>query len=557
MSVLEEIERDSIQEVEHKIQLPDVAELDNENLDIEKMEAEKIDIMKYSPVVPAFNLKFNDKEQGACSSSESGSESDSESDSSDSESDSQSPSQSKSKSQSSDSESGESSSGKEGSDMDVDIMTSDDDKGQTGRQALTISEPVVEENHKEYAPGRADSVIEKKSLSDQGFHLTGIDYLVAEDTEKKPKDEIVKGSRDSGEVHKQSEPGSMAHRGPTSADLQLNGKVNTNVEKTSKDRKQRVSSLKHFQEGPGSNRTPWGSSPGNPKGKKKLASSDIDFVEDTFDSRRSSDKCIQVNTSYLRNSVGRSIKQSENSYEKSLVSSKDKTSKDIQDVIMDVNEKYSTGEEERGFLSVDQRESQKDTKSVLPLRRELSELELGEFREPKTSASRVNVMDNFSLESKKGRTPVKPSAEAKKESPYLSKCVSQPSQQVHARRILESESTAVSSQFYNHQRTEGHENDPMMAQELRHKRAASSSSVQSDAKQNGFHVPPKAYTDGQPDISNGLRVSSNGSKESIRIESINSTGQKVDFSSDEDESFYIKYDKVEPLLRGPVKDYSQ
>ncbi|XP_072979397.1 uncharacterized protein [Typha angustifolia] len=85
----------------------------------------------------------NDSDGRACSSSESGSESESESDSSDSGSDSESQSRSKSRSpvgsgsaSSSDSESDGSSSSKEGSDVLVDITTSDDDKDVTERKTV-------------------------------------------------------------------------------------------------------------------------------------------------------------------------------------------------------------------------------------------------------------------------------------------------------------------------------------------------------------------------------------------------------------------------------------
>ncbi|KAI9160673.1 hypothetical protein LWI28_010554 [Acer negundo] len=102
----------------------------------ESIALEKVDIQQYSPDLFGEKKVSDNSEGRAGSSSDSGSDSDSESDSSDSGSDSGSHSKSKSRSKSpvgsgsgssSDSES-DASSNKEGSDEDVDIMTSDDEK---------------------------------------------------------------------------------------------------------------------------------------------------------------------------------------------------------------------------------------------------------------------------------------------------------------------------------------------------------------------------------------------------------------------------------------------
>ncbi|CAA7395831.1 unnamed protein product [Spirodela intermedia] len=749
------------QDLEHKAQLTQLTESD----------IEKIDIEKSSPDLSAIDIKVDDEnEEGVCSSSESGSDSDSESDSSDSGSDSGSQSRSKSKSQSpvgsgsassSDSESGDSSSSKEGSDVDVDIMTSDDDKDETGNKISNISRlsPPGEgkssyEDHEENASERANQVIQRTSPSDSHDYLTGSKSFAVEDMERRSNNARIKGSpysqatttdnvlqpnprnpRNSGEDMSLTASSrnynldkSEHFVGPSPSDKQLFGKDRPDleqldsVEKISKGINKRTDP-KHFQEKPGSNKRPRGSSSGGqlssvkirddnlpPKSRKispdrletnqikssRLMASDVDINEDAFDSKRTSDsalagKCIKENGDRIKliqdivdsdsrqlaqmvgNTIGRAkasdgaeksgklierfngaSKHSEKSFGRldgsdvsssrsssihdKFFMSKDMLNKDIRDVIMDVNEKYSAkhvsddigGDKLPSFIDsglsnlADQSGIQKDSKQLLnshkadvdkcaassekvvPLRRELSELELGEFREPlsvedikkrkkpserkgpsKYSESKLNVMDNFSSDSKKGRTPAKASNELKRESPYLSKCGSQANQDGPGRRVLDSDTTdctisqqrtTVSSQLQQCSRVDRPESDSASHLDLlsdtagknamkstqeirqegsgaRHKRCSSSSLMQLDTKQNG-HMTAKTSIDSKPKINNGLIDSSDRSKESFRVESITSTGQK-DFSSDEDDSFYAKYDKDEPVLRGPIKDYSQ
>ncbi|TXG68667.1 hypothetical protein EZV62_003602 [Acer yangbiense] len=126
LSVVEKVAADEMEEQAQS----------NSKFGDESIALEKVDIQQYSPDLFGEKKVSDNSEGRAGSSSDSGSDSDSESDSSDSGSDSGSHSKSKSRSKSpvgsgsgssSDSES-DASSNKEGSDEDVDIMTSDDEK---------------------------------------------------------------------------------------------------------------------------------------------------------------------------------------------------------------------------------------------------------------------------------------------------------------------------------------------------------------------------------------------------------------------------------------------
>ncbi|CAA6659518.1 unnamed protein product [Spirodela intermedia] len=658
------------QDLEHKAQLTQLTESD----------IEKIDIEKSSPDLSAIDIKVDDEnEEGVCSSSESGSDSDSESDSSDSGSDSGSQSRSKSKSQSpvgsgsassSDSESGDSSSSKEGSDVDVDIMTSDDDKDETGNKISNISRlsPPGEgkssyEDHEENASERANQVIQRTSPSDSHDYLTGSKSFAVEDMERRSNNARIKGSpysqatttdnvlqrnpRNSGEDMSLTASSrnynldkSEHFVGPSSSDKQLFGKDRPDleqldsVEKISKRINKRTDP-KHFQEKPGSNKRPRDIVDSDSRQLAQMVGNTIGRAKASDGAEKSGKLIERFNgaSKHSEKSFGRldgsdvSSSRSSSIHDKFFMS-KDMLNKDIRDVIMDVNEKYSAkhvsddigGDKLPSFIDsglsnlADQSGIQKDSKQLLnshkadvdkcaassekvvPLRRELSELELGEFREPlsvedikkrkkpserkgpsKYSESKLNVMDNFT----------KASNELKRESPYLSKCGSQANQDGPGRRVLDSDTTdctisqqrtTVSSQLQQCSRVDRPESDSASHLDLlsdtagknamkstqeirqegsgaRHKRCSSSSLMQLDTKQNG-HMTAKTSIDSKPKINNGLIDSSDRSKESFRVESITSTGQK-DFSSDEDDSFYAKYDKDEPVLRGPIKDYSQ
>ncbi|XP_078432962.1 dentin sialophosphoprotein-like protein [Wolffia australiana] len=545
--------------------LMDLVESDNKKIDIEN-----IDIEKNSPEMLAVDAKApNEKEDGACSSSGSGSDSDSDSDSSDSGSDSQSRSKSKSQSpvgsasgSSSDSESGDSSSSKEGSDVDIDIMTSDDDKNKT----------IYKEDCQRNLPGRADEFLQRAYPSDSHDYLMSIDSLVED--ERKLKDARIYSS----------DPGTSDRKLVVNEDTDFE-KMGC-VDRNAKDKK-RGSDTRNSQERVGSGKRPWSSSHiSSPrrqesrlqvKGQQRSVSHDVAINGNSFESR--SDKHLQeLNaldldprklTQIVGNSVSRtknveiteiygkpsekkklSVRPEKNAYSSS---SKDELSKDIRDVIMDVNEKFSSGGETLLFPKFDT----STEKGVAPLRRELSELELGELHEPPileaVKDSKPPKHSASSKGSKKGRA-----LETKKESPYLSKCAGQPSQEILGKRMQESD-LSTSSRLQQRQRLDGADTDPITIPQgsgSQHKKSSSRSLMQTDLKENG-HLASKASTDVIHKVSNGLRNSSDQSKESFRGETTTNSALKVDFSSDEDDSYYAKYDKDEPVLMGPIKDYTQ
>ncbi|MQL93274.1 hypothetical protein Taro_025915, partial [Colocasia esculenta] len=408
---------------------------------------------------------------------------------------------------------------------------------------------------------------------------------------------------------------------------------------------------------------------GQRKGQMMLTSSDMDQDRSTFDSQKDPDGVwagrYMVHENAMRrkafdgteksaryNDNNRTSRLPEKSYfhadetdtpgtrstffQGKLSMPKDKLHKEVRDVHMDANEKYSAksllddaGGDKMPFVpdslyrrSGDQNGAQKDTKLSLDihkadidkcvlnsekgvsLRREPSDLELGEFREPlpnedakegtrqferkdsfKSADMKVNVMDNFSSDSNKRRTPSKVVRELK-ESPSVSKCVTQTKQDWPCRRMSEGDimdstapqqrTTAQGQQFPRMDRPEhdfvSHLDGPSMSDiairsEIRNSRGGQENHVGShrktstiglphqDPKHNGNHVACKTVMDSKPQKFNGLSNASDH-KEIFQVESLLSE-KRLDSSSDEDNSFYAKYDKNEPELRGPIKDYSQ
>jgi hypothetical protein len=49
----------------------------------------------------------------------------------------------------------------------------------------------------------------------------------------------------------------------------------------------------------------------------------------------------------------------------------------------------------------------------------------------------------------------------------------------------------------------------------------------------------------------------NGRKDTLMTEDSNNVSKKRESSSEDDSSSYSKYEKDEPELRGPIKDFSQ
>lgn len=240
----------------------------NSKLGEESNALEKMDILQHSPDLFAEKKGSDNSEGQAGSSSDSGSDSDSESDSSDSASDSGSHSKSRSRSRSpvgsgsgssSDSESGASSNGKEGSDEDVDIMTSDDDKGPQHKVQPSESpnpwrapdgKPVQSGIGERQDSGGFDAVeIEKDSPDDeQETEITGVTSSVPDKEGKKRVEETKPLSPVHDDLERQQYIGSLFDERENTVNDNLRHEQSDSSERKFKGKSRRGSDVKHLDD---------------------------------------------------------------------------------------------------------------------------------------------------------------------------------------------------------------------------------------------------------------------------------------------------------------------
>ncbi|KAL5989434.1 hypothetical protein ACLOJK_010325 [Asimina triloba] len=243
--------------------------------------------------------------------------------------------------------------------------------------------------------------------------------------------------------------------------------------------------------------------------------------------------------------------------------------------------------------SLNKENSKPDTKRDNTLRREPSDLELGEFREPvpeeiqgskkqferkssfKSVENKSNTTDNLHSDSNKGRPVGKAVQELKRQSPIHS----DNQDRFYQRNVLEDDFEdsvryqqrtvpAVTKQFPRLDHV-----DPEAGSQWDRL-----SDVAGKAKKNGGKKNQGTGLEGHADATrnskNGCPVVSSNSKETKQQKSNpltdlverkdnfcfenNTNGRnKRESSSDEDDSFYLKYDKDEPELKGVIQDHAQ
>ncbi|KAK1302626.1 hypothetical protein QJS10_CPB12g01435 [Acorus calamus] len=242
------------------------------------------------------------------------------------------------------------------------------------------------------------------------------------------------------------------------------------------------------------------------------------------------------------------------------------------------------------------------------LKRELSDLELGEFREPlsgeesqgakgferknsfKLADKKVNAPDNFSLDSGKERNTAKMIHESKRQSPINLIDGSDVNQDKYCRRmpdegnvdptmhqpwLLSSQTQQNSSvQCVDYEVASQSDNlSDVVGASIRNEvrlskgmaldnhgsllKKVPASISQQDMKQGGQAVIPKTGREVKPQKIE-MEFDSNGRrKDRFGTESSTNGGKRRESSSDDDSSFYTMYDKDEPELKGPIKDYVQ
>ncbi|XP_077226630.1 dentin sialophosphoprotein-like protein isoform X2 [Tasmannia lanceolata] len=252
--------------------------------------------------------------------------------------------------------------------------------------------------------------------------------------------------------------------------------------------------------------------------------------------------------------------------------------------------------------------------STLPkenmLRRELSDLELGEFREPvtgeeiqgvkrqfernssfKSSENKSNASDNLNSDLSKGRSVGKTIQESKRQSPAHTKVGDQGNTEgLFRKRMLEDDvedstrpqQRGALSQAQQLQRVDrvdsevsqldklgdtvskGRKNDARASQgngleshASTHRKTTAIMIHQNDPKHSGQTVSSDSVKETKLQKSNTVTDLDERRNGSYWMGSNTNGGKRKESFSDEDDSVYSKYDKDEPELRGPIKDCSQ
>lgn len=228
------------------------------------------------------------------------------------------------------------------------------------------------------------------------------------------------------------------------------------------------------------------------------------------------------------------------------------------------------------------------------LHRELSDLELGELREPlleetpvkkrferkgsfKHSENKSSTSDNCNSDINKGKSIGKVSLDSGKPSPNLSAGVkrspehrvddltrpnhkamqSQP-QHVSSVDNLDVGSgfskLADSSSRLTQNETSAKLGNSMEGYGESHKKAPLSAQKLHESKCGTL---PHSIKESKTQPSNLMADLINGRKDTLMTEDSNNVSKKRESSSEDDSSSYSKYEKDEPELRGPIKDFSQ
>ncbi|KAM0949048.1 putative occludin domain-containing protein [Dioscorea sansibarensis] len=227
------------------------------------------------------------------------------------------------------------------------------------------------------------------------------------------------------------------------------------------------------------------------------------------------------------------------------------------------------------------------------LRRELSDLELGEFREPlateenvgvkrlferkdsfKSSDNKIAIPNNLYQDMNKGRTVTNSTIDSKRQSPSIMRGVSNGKQDGFDRRI---EDNLVNSS-QPQQRVPVSQGQPLLKDQVdseavshldksteivgrTEKKTNEGIGLECHAPRNdhkcGGTTGSKTIKESKSQKINSLRDSAGQGNNTAWVESNANDRGRRESSSDEDSFFYTKYDKDEPELKPPIKDYLQ
>ncbi|KAJ0981330.1 hypothetical protein J5N97_009585 [Dioscorea zingiberensis] len=224
------------------------------------------------------------------------------------------------------------------------------------------------------------------------------------------------------------------------------------------------------------------------------------------------------------------------------------------------------------------------------LQRELSDLELGEFREPlageinrklferkdsfKSSDNKVTVPNNLEQDMSKGRTAANSVIESKRQSPSNMRGGINAKQDGFDQRVEDNLGTSTRPQ----QRVTVSQGQPFLKVQVdsevvshldksteiagRHEKKTNEvigldkHAPRNDHKRGG-QTGSKTIKESKPQKINSLRDSAGQGNNNPWMESNTNGRGRRESSSDEDSFFYSKYDKDEPELKAPIKDYLQ
>lgn len=228
------------------------------------------------------------------------------------------------------------------------------------------------------------------------------------------------------------------------------------------------------------------------------------------------------------------------------------------------------------------------------LNRELSDLELGELREPlleetpvkkqferkgsfKHSENKSSTSDNCNSDINKGKSIGKVSLDSGKPSPNLSAGVkrspehrvddltrpSHKAMQSQPQHVSSVDNLDVGSGFSkladSSSRLTQNETSAKLGNSMEgygesHKKAPLSAQKLHESKCGTL---PHSIKESKTQPSNLMADLINGRKDTLMTEDSNNVSKKRESSSEDDSSSYSKYEKDAPELRGPIKDFSQ
>ncbi|XP_042504757.1 dentin sialophosphoprotein isoform X2 [Macadamia integrifolia] len=232
------------------------------------------------------------------------------------------------------------------------------------------------------------------------------------------------------------------------------------------------------------------------------------------------------------------------------------------------------------------------------LRRELSDLELGELREPmpgaetqavkkqferktsfKLSENKPSASDSWDSDFSKGRTVTKASQDSRKQQSPFKKRASEDdaedsmrpqqkaahslSQQLPGVDRADNEVGPQSNKFMDmggkSRKNEAYTNKDVGPEGCgsTHKKAPTSAPQQHEPKHTGQAVAANMIKESKSLKSNSVADVTDRRNGSLWMESNSSNCKRRESSSDEDSCSYSKYDKDEPEFKGPIKDFSQ